>query len=206
MGQKADPIIIDSSGALEEAVPIFRGGGIIAFPTETFYGLCVDPFNAEAVKALFRLKGRPPGNPIPLIISDYPMLKRVALEVPPLAEGLIKRFWPGPLTIIFKARPELPSGLTAGTGTIAVRVSGSGVAARLSRALDSPVTATSANPSGRKPPLEAAEVLAYFNGAIDMLIHGGRLPGKKGSTVVDATGEKLVIVREGEIPSSEITA
>ncbi len=199
------PLILDASSDLTEAIGIFRGGGIIAFPTETFYGLCVDPFNETAVKKLFILKGRPFESPVSIIIKDAGMLKKVAGEVTPLAGTLMKRFWPGPLTIVFKAKPKVPPLLTANTGKIAARVSSDPVCRRLVDILASPITATSANPSGKRPPATAKEVLDYFNGAIDLLIDGGKLPGKKGSTIVDASGERIEVIREGEIPIKEIT-
>lgn len=199
------PVIIPADGDYGAAIEIFRSGGIIAYPTETFYGLCVDPFNREAVDALYRLKGRPSASPIPLIIGSADMLGLVAEDVTPLAKALIERFWPGPLTLVLKAKKELPDALTASTGTIGVRLSGSGAARRLSMMLSSPITSTSANPSGKRPPVSSSEVLGYFGGSIDLLIDGGVLGGAKGSTIVDARGDLPVIIREGEIPSTELT-
>ncbi|MCL4873179.1 threonylcarbamoyl-AMP synthase [bacterium] len=190
----------DYSGATE----VFRAGGVIAYPTETFYGLCVDPFNENAVETLYQIKGRPLSSPIPLIIGDAGMLGSVASIITPLAHKLIQKFWPGPLTLVLKAGPGLPLRLTAGTGTIGVRLSGSALAQRLSKTLSSPITSTSANPSGRPPATRPEEVLSYFDGSIDILIDGGALKGGKGSTIVDATGERPIVIREGEIPSSLI--
>ena len=204
MTEKGSPLILNASSTLDAAREVFKRGGVIAYPTETFYGLCVDPFNEEAVERLFTLKGRTAKNPVSVIIPDVSMLEKVAVEVTPLARTLIKRFWPGPLTVIFKARPNVPALLLGSTGKIGVRVSSSPVAKRLSETLSSPITATSANPSGSPPPASAEEVLAYFNGSIDVLIDGGRLPGRLGSTVVDATGESLAVVRAGEVPTEEI--
>ena len=198
------PRIFSAEDDYSPAIEPFRAGGIIAYPTETFYGLCVDPFNELAIKALYEVKGRPPASPMPLIIGEASMLSSVVSEISPQAQKLINRFWPGPLTIVFRARPGLPSILTAGTGTIAVRLSGSPCARRLSSTLSSPITSTSANPSGSPPATKAAGVLSYFDGSIDILIDGGGLKGMKGSTIVDATGERLVVLREGEIASSEI--
>lgn len=198
------PLILGADSPLDAALEAFKRGGITAYPTETFYGLCVDPFNKKAIEDLFSLKGRSEKNPVSVIVADKEMLGSVVEDIPTKAELLIKKFWPGPLTIIFKAHPSVPSELTANTGKIGVRVSGSPVSTRLSLALGSPITATSANPSGKKPPVTAKEVIDYFDGSIDVLIDGGRLPGKSGSTIVDITGEKAVIIREGEIPSSEV--
>lgn len=198
------PLILNAFAALDEALRAFKRGGVIAYPTETFYGLCVDPFNKEAVKKLFTLKGRSPKNPISVIISDVSMLDEIAAGVTPAASALMKRFWPGPLTIIFKASSKVPAELLGSTGKIGVRVSGSAVARRLSETLSSPITATSANPAGKSPPNAPEEVIGYFNGTIDILIDGGRLPGRSGSTVVDASGEGIRVVREGEVPAEEI--
>ncbi|MEK6759045.1 MAG: L-threonylcarbamoyladenylate synthase [Deltaproteobacteria bacterium] len=194
------PIILGASSLWEEAPALFASSGIIAYPTETFYGLCVNPFDRVAIKKLFALKGRPPEKPITLIVRDREMLDRVASGITPLAERLMERFWPGPLTIIFNARADVPAELTGGTGTLGVRVSASPVATRLSALLDSPITATSANPTDKDAPTDPQDVVGYFDGEIDMLIDGGRLAGKKGSTIVDARGGSLVIFREGEIP------
>lgn len=203
MGEER-PLIIPADGDYSTAREIFRAGGIIAFPTETFYGLCVDPFNIKAIESLYRLKGRPASSPIPLIIGSMRMLELVAGELTPIAKKLITRFWPGPLTLVLKAKQELPDTLTAFSGTIGVRLPGSQWARRLSETLSSPITSTSANPSGENPPVSAEAVLKYFGGYIDLLIDGGRLAGTKGSTIVDARGDRIVIIREGEIPSSEL--
>ena len=198
------PLIINADADYTPAIEIFMAGGIIAYPTETFYGLCVNPFNADAVQALYRLKGRPSSSPMPLIIGGISMIRFVAKELPPQAVKLMKRFWPGPLTIVLKAADSLPASVTAGTGTIGVRLPGCPRARRFSNTLGFPITSTSANPSGEKPPVTAEEVADYFNGSISLLIDGGRLKGTAGSTIVDATGDALKLIREGEIPSHEI--
>ncbi len=202
--EKSEPIILGPDDDYYPAAEIFLAGGVIAYPTETFYGLCVDPFNAGAVEALYRLKDRPPSSPMPLIIGGISMLRFVTSDLPAHAKKLMKRFWPGPLTIVLTATEHLPAAVTAGTGTVAVRLSGNPLARRLSNTFGSPITSTSANPSGKKPPVTAEEVANYFNGSIGMLIDGGKLKGTLGSTIVDASGSELKILREGEIPSSEI--
>lgn len=204
MPKSDSPLILKASCALDEAREVFRRGGVIAYPTETFYGLCVDPFNTEAVERLFTLKGRSARSPVSVIISDLSMLEEVAVEVTADSKTLMKKFWPGPLTLIFKARPNVPPELLGSTGKIGVRVSSNPIAQRLSQALSSPITATSANPAGRTPPVSAEEVLGYFDGSIDILIDGGRLKGRLGSTVVDASGDGLKVVRVGEVPIEEI--
>src|SRR3990167_9776167 len=178
---------------------IFKKGGIIAYPTETFYGLGVDPFNEAAIKKLFELKGRGSDKPVSILIKDKKMLLEVAEEIPLLAEKLIKKFWPGPLTIIFKAKKSIPSLLTGGTGKIGVRISSNPITQKLLEEIDSPITATSANPSGKKSPVTAKEVMDYFGDKIDLVLDGGVLYGKLGSTVIDVTEGELTVIREGEI-------
>ncbi|MBI5560362.1 MAG: threonylcarbamoyl-AMP synthase [Deltaproteobacteria bacterium] len=190
---------------LAPAVDSYRKGGVIAFPTETFYGLGVDPFNEEAVERLFALKKRPPDKPVSLIIKDWKMLGDIAAEAPQVAVELAKKFWPGPLTIIFKAK-NLPEILIAKTGRIGVRVSNNPIARDIISATGSPITATSANPSGKPPAKTPEAVLGYFDGNIDILIDGGELKGRFGSTIIDVTGNHAVIVREGEIPAEKILA
>jgi len=194
----------DSPAALAVAKAIVEQGGIIAYPTETFYGLGVDPYNEDAVKRLFELKGRGFDKPISLLVKDEAMLQQVAADIPPVARELIGRFWPGPLTIIFKASPQLPPLLTASTGKIGVRVSGNPTTQKLLDAIERPITTTSANPTGRKSPVTAGEVAGYFNGNLDLILDGGELPGRLGSTVVDVTGGRAVILREGEIGAEKI--
>lgn len=198
------PLIIDGDADYTPAIEIFMAGGIIAYPTETFYGLCVNPYNEDAVQALYKLKGRPSSSPMPLIIGGISLIRFVAKELPPQAVQLMKHFWPGPLTIVLKAADILPASITAGTGTVGVRLPGCARARRFSNTLGFPITSTSANPSGSKPAVSAKEVLEYFDGSIAAIIDGGVLEGKKGSTIVDATGEKPVLIREGVIPSSKI--
>ena len=185
---------------------IFKEGGMIAYPTETFYGLGVDPFNEAAVNKLFKLKARDPDKPISILIKDEKMLLELVEEIPSSAEILRKKFWPGPLTIIFKAKKIIPSVITGNTGKIAVRISSNPITQKLLEIIDSPITTTSANPSGKKSPVTAGEVADYFGDKIDLIIDGGLLSGKLGSTIVDATEEKLKVIREGEIPIKTVLA
>ncbi|GMR05115.1 MAG: hypothetical protein BMS9Abin23_1051 [Thermodesulfobacteriota bacterium] len=204
MQRPVKKILVRASDAPDRAIAILRNGGIVAYPTETFYGLGADPFNMDAVKRLFALKGRPPEKPLPLIIKDRPMLSGLVEEVPRPAEILIKRYWPGPLTIIFMAKENVPESITAGSGKVAVRVSSGEACRLLLEGFNSPLTSTSANPSGKAPARSAGEVLEYFNGSIDLLIDGGGLAGELGSTIVDVTGGRPCIVREGAVPTQEI--
>jgi L-threonylcarbamoyladenylate synthase len=203
------PVIISSVDYLDEAIKALRRGLIVAYPTETFYGLAVDPFNEDALRSLFHLKGRAFTEPVSVIIGDKSMLSSIVKEVTPLAERLIEEFWPGPLTLVFNASPDIPALLTgrvqAEQGpTIGVRVPGCETARRLSMEFGGPVTATSANPSGGKSPVKLSEVIDYFDGLLDIAIDGGTLTGALGSTVADVTGEKIGIIRAGEIENSRL--
>jgi L-threonylcarbamoyladenylate synthase len=201
---KKETLIIKPASPLDPVIQIIRKGGVIAYPTETFYALGVDPFNVGAVEKLVKLKARPASKPISIIIKDVSVLKDVTREVPPVAGPLMERFWPGPLTIVFKAMDGLPIALTGESGTIGVRVSANPTAGRLAAGLSGAITATSANPSDEEPPVTAGEVLGYFDGEIDALIDGGRLPGKNASTIVDVTGGMVEVLRAGAIPKAEI--
>ena len=200
---KAEGVSLSKS-VREQILNAFKRGGIIAYPTETFYGLGVDPFNETAIKRLFELKGRDSDKPISILVKDTKMLLTVVEEIPPLAEKLIKRFWPGPLTIVFKAKKTISLALTANTGKIGVRISGNQIAQKLLETIDSPITTTSANPSGKKSPVTASEVIGYFGDKIDLILDGGMLYGKLGSTIVDVTEGDLKVIRQGEISVEQL--
>jgi len=189
---------------LARALKLLKEGRVLAFPTETFYGLACDGKNEEAVENLFLIKGRSFGKPIPVIIADREALSGIAAQVPRAAEALMGAFWPGPLTLVLKALPGISPRLTAGSGKIGVRLSSHPLARELARGLGGPVTATSANLAGERECSSAAEVLAALGDRIDGVIDGGRTPGGKGSTLVDVTGEPPVILREGVIPPDRI--
>ena len=187
---------------LGKAVRILNSGGIVAFPTETFYGLGVK-FDMEAsLKRLYELKKRPKEKPMPLIIGSRASLSMIAASVNEMAESLMDKFWPGPLTLLLKAKEGLSSCLTADTGRVAVRIPGESFALHLAREAGFPITATSANPSGMPPAEDADAVIRYFGKEVDMVIDGGRTAGGLPSTIVDAAGESIKIVREGVIARS----
>ena len=193
-----------SAELFSRAVDALKRGEVIVFPTETFYGLGADAFDETAVERVVALKGRSPENPIPLIISDREMLESVVGDIPPAAQKLMERFWPGPLTLVLSAKRNLPASLLNHNGGVGVRISSHPLANRLARELGRPLTATSANPSGREPARTVDQALAYFSDKIEIFLEGGRLEGKKGSTVMDVSQDKIRIVREGEIPSEEL--
>jgi L-threonylcarbamoyladenylate synthase len=184
--------------AYEEIVFLVRSGGVIAFPTDTAYGLGTDPFNDAAIDRIFRIKGRPDAKPILLVVSSIDMAESVA-EPDEVFYDLAKRFWPGPLTLILRAAETVPSKLTAGTKTIGVRWPVADFATELVNRLGTPVTATSANRSGLAAAITAEEVRAQLGDSVDALIDGGELPARGGSTVLDLTADAPVVLREGPI-------
>lgn len=192
--------------ALAPAVEILKCGGVVAYPTETFYGLGVDAFNHEGIKKIFAIKGRPFVQPLLILIPDEGYLSDCVAEVPEKARILMERFWPGPLTLVFPASPRLPSLLTAGTRKIALRISLDPVARALTSAFAGPITSTSANISGGTSPSTAQEVILQLEGMVDLIIDGGKTPGQGPSTIVDVTFSWPRLVREGVVPFSEISS
>jgi len=184
---------------MEESMDTLRKGGIIAYPTESFYALGVNAIDEDAVRRVFELKGRPVDKPLPLIVGDMNVLKSIVREVPSQAEGLILRHWPGPLTLIFNAIEEIPVLLTAGTGRIAVRMPGHGFALTLAKRVNLPITATSANPSSLPPATKADGVRRYFGEGVDLIVDAGETPGGRPSTIVDVTVQPPRIIRQGRL-------
>ena len=194
---RGDPSAPDPA-ALATAAAALRGGGVVAFPTETFYGLGAAARIPAAVRRVRELKARPAGQPLLLLVDSVAMAESVA-EVTGEARRLMARHWPGALTLVLRARPDLPDEVTAGTGTVGVRLSPHPVARGLVAALGEPVTAPSANPSGREPPTSAATVLAYFGDALDAVLDGGTTPGGEPSTVLDLTATPPRLLRQGAV-------
>lgn len=184
--------------ALGAAVDVLRKGGIAAYPTETFYGLGAKFDIPSALERLHALKRRPAEKAMPLIVGGREALQAVALEINAAALGLMERHWPGALTILLPARPGLSPHISS-NGRVAVRVPGESFALALARAAGFPITATSANPSGMPPAVTAGEVERYFRGDIDLLIDGDEAPGGEPSTVVDVSGGRITVVREGRV-------
>jgi L-threonylcarbamoyladenylate synthase len=189
---------------IDEAVALLKKGGVIAFPTETLYGLGADARNEAAIEKIFGIKGRDFKNPILVVIGDARHLESFAGEVPDEARRLMERFWPGPLTIVFRAAPSVSPKLTAGSGKIGIRLTSHPVAMEISKRLGGPVTATSANLSGAPECSSALEVLSQLEGKLDGVIDGGHTPGGKGSTIVDVTVYPPKVLREGMILPSLI--
>ncbi len=186
-----------------EARGLLRTGGLLALPTETFYALAVNPFDEAALTRLFRVKGRPPGTPVLVLITGPEMLPQVALQAPPAFRRLV-HLWPGPLTLILPAKPDLPPLLTGGTGTIGVRQPGQPLARRLLAALGFPVTGTSANRSGQPPLTAAAAVARDLGPEVDLILEAGPTPGGRPSTIVDLTVSPPRLVRAGAISTATL--
>ena len=183
---------------------VVSSGGVIAFRTDTFYGLGADPLNAAAVKRVWELKGREEGKPILLLISDPQEVTRFVSSPTQIFSELANRFWPGPLTLIGVAQARLPPELTAGTGTIGLRLPNDKRVRDLVRICGGALTATSANPSQKPPARTASEVRNYFGDKLDFIIDDGEVKVSAPSTVVDATGTVARIVREGLITQEQM--
>lgn len=184
---------------LAEAAATLRAGGLVAFPTETFYGLGAAALSERAVARVFDVKGRLAGKPILVLVDSIGMVESVVSTVPAAARALMARHWPGALTLILPARAGLPRPLTGDTGTIGVRLSPHPVARALVRALGEPITAPSANPAGLPPPTSAAGVLAHFDRIIELVLDGGETGGGEASTVVDTTTDPPCVLRQGPV-------
>jgi L-threonylcarbamoyladenylate synthase len=180
-------------------------GALAVFPTETLYGLGADARSEAAVERLVAVRGREAGKPILVLVCDVAMAETIAAEVPDGARKLAARFWPGPLTLVMRARPGLPAALTAGSGTIGVRAPGHPVAAAIVDALGGPVTAPSANPPGKEPPRCLDDARAYFGDRVDAYVDGGELPGG-GSTVASVEGGELRVLRAGVLSEAALRA
>ena len=192
-------ILLPTTAALEEAAALLRAGGVVAFPTETVYGLGANGFDPAACAKIYEAKGRPSDNPLILHIAHRAMLDEVALDVPEMAERLLAAFAPGPLTLVLRRRDAVPLGITGGLATVGVRMPENDVALALIRAAGVPLAAPSANTSGRPSPTTAQAVLDDLAGRIPLILDGGPCRFGVESTIVDVTGEAAVILRPGAI-------
>ncbi|OGQ22467.1 MAG: threonylcarbamoyl-AMP synthase [Deltaproteobacteria bacterium RIFCSPLOWO2_02_FULL_44_10] len=193
-----------SEELIEQAVTFLRDGQVIAYPTETIYGLGADVFNEKAVKNIYALKARDVGLPISILISDLAMLRQCASSVSDQALKLARTFWPGALTILFPASKLISKTYVTNTGKVGIRISSHPIASAIVRAFGRPITTTSANPSDYPPSLTAKHVLKYFGNKIPCIIDGGEYEPSRGSTVVDVAEESMRIIREGAIPAEDL--
>jgi L-threonylcarbamoyladenylate synthase len=185
--------------ALSNAKDVILSGGVVALPTESFYGLAVSVMDENAVQRLMLIKKRPEKNPILILISAVDELDRYVLQAPPVAAKLIRRFWPGGLTLVFQGRKSLSPMLTSGTGQIGVRLSSHPLPTELARLAGVAITGTSANVSGESPCRSASEVMKALGHDVDLVIDGGEAQGGKPSTVLDITVQPPEILREGMV-------
>lgn len=186
-------------GVLGRAASVLRGGGLIAFPTETVYGLGANAKDAAAVARIFEAKGRPATNPVIVHVAEADEILNVGENLSETGKILAQRFWPGPLTLVLPKRADIPPIVTANGPTVAVRCPSHPIARELIRAAGVPVAAPSANRSTELSPTRAEHVLASLNGRIDMILDGGPCPGGLESTVVDVTGPRPRVLRHGLI-------
>jgi len=188
---------------LERAAGVLRAGGLVAYPTDTVYGLAALPADDAAVERLFAAKGRPAERAMPLLIASPADLASVAADVPEVAQRLMRAFWPGALTVVLRRAPAFRSPAIAGD-TVGVRVPDHPVPRELVWLLGSPITGTSANLSGRPEALTAYDVREQLGDTVDLVIDGGRCPGGRPSTVVDCAVEPSRVLREGAISREEL--
>jgi len=184
---------------LEEIAALLQRGGIIAYPTETIYGLGVDALNEEAIRRLFQVKARDARKPVSVLVKDIEMLDRLVSAIPPVARPIMENYWPGPVTIIFPASRAVPPNLTGESGNLGVRISPHPFVSRLFDFFHSPLTSTSANISGGRSLLEPEDILRTFGPRIDLVIDMSEPIGDKASTVVDVTDGEPRIVRKGAV-------
>jgi L-threonylcarbamoyladenylate synthase len=196
-------IYSDDEETRERAARVVAAGGIIAFRTDTFYGLGADPFNAASLSALNELKGRE-GKPVLVLVSDLAFTKRLVARKSRAFDALAARHWPGALTLVAAARREVPELLTAGTGTVGVRLPGDVEARAIVRACGGALTATSANPSGLPPARTALEAARYFPDGLGLIVDGGAARTELPSTVLDVSGARPRLIREGVVRVREL--
>jgi L-threonylcarbamoyladenylate synthase len=196
-------IVKDGEEARERAAQVIAAGGVVAFRTDTFYGLGADPFNPDAVRRVNELKGRD-GKPILVVISDASEAERFIINRSKLFDAICTRHWPGALTIVVDAKPEVPEELTAGSGTVGLRLPDDEAVRSFIRECGGALTATSANLAGAPPARTAEEVAHFFPEGIDLIVDGGAARGEKPSTVLDIGCSPPHLIREGAITQSDL--
>jgi len=199
---KTEIITASSTDAIQQALEVLQSGRLVAFPTDTVYGVGALALDGKAVESIYTAKDRPIEKAIPILIGDAEDITKISSEVPPMAKKLAKRFWPGPLTLIVPKHLGLPDSVSA-TNTVGVRVPDHLVARSVLHAAG-PMAVTSANLSGQPSPSTAEEVFTQLNGRIALILDGGKTPGGVPSTLVDCTGSQPIVVREGPISLNQI--
>jgi L-threonylcarbamoyladenylate synthase len=192
--------------SIERAALSLRRGGVVAIPTDTLYGLAVDPFNATAVARVFAIKGRSGERALPVVAADLAQVRAWIGEMGPLATRLAEQFWPGPLTLVMRAPQTLAPGVRGDRETVGVRVPANVVTRALCAACARPLTATSANLSGEPATADPHNVATTLADCLDVLLDAGPTPGGPASTVVDVTGAEPQLIRSGAVPWDEVRA
>lgn len=190
--------------SIEEAANIIKNGGLVAFPTETVYGLGANGLDEGAVSKIFKAKGRPQDNPLILHVHSMEQIKDLVIEIPQIAITVMEEFWPGPLTILFKRSNRVPDIITAGLDTVALRMPKNDIALSLIRESNCPIAAPSANISGRPSPTSSSHVIQDLMGKVDMIIDGGMTGIGLESTVLDLSGDMPMILRPGGVTLEEL--
>ena len=190
--------------ALARAVEALQRGQVVAFPTDTVYGVGAHAFLPDAVTRLYTVKKRPSHLPIPLLLAEAEEMEAVCTQIPPLAWRLAERFWPGGLSLVLPRAPTVPDVVTAGGETVAVRLPDHDLVRELIRRLGAPLAATSANIHGQPPPVTAEEVAAQLNGRIPLILDGGPCPGGVASTVLDLTVSPPRVLRPGPVTAAQL--
>ena len=191
---------------IQAAAEVIRSGGIVAFPTRCLYGLAADALSMKAVNRIFTVKQRSEKNPILVLVDDLAQLEQLVKRIPPIASDLIDHFWPGKITLVFEAGDNLPVNLTAGSGKIGIRMPGHAVARALVKAVQGPITGTSANLSGKPGCFRIDDLQPQLARGLDFILDAGILKGGAGSTVVDVSADAVQILREGEISAQALFA
>lgn len=196
---KIDPVQPDFDALCTVAHEILHGR-VIIYPTDTVYGIGADACNSLAVERVFEIKKRDPGKPILILVNSVEMASRLVASIPDYARALIAKFWPGPITLVFRASPSLPVRLTGGTGAIGIRYPQHLFCLKVLQICNRPITSTSANISGEEQPLSLDEIAKTFDPRVDLIVDAGDLLSTQPSTVLDVTGFSPKLLREGAIP------
>ena len=195
-------LLAGDAESIQRALEILRKGGLVAFPTDTVYGLGAPAFDGKAVESIYLAKDRPIEKSIPVLIGDDTDLEKLSADISDVVRSLVSRFWPGPLTVIVPKKPTLPESIST-TATVGVRVPDHPMARKLLRAAG-PMAVTSANISGQPSAVTAQEVFDQLSGRIELILDGGKTPGGVPSTLVDCTASEIKVLREGPITLEQI--
>ena len=201
MGNK---VSLDIQKKIKQGITILKEGGLVAYPTDTVYGLGACANLTDAVERIYQVKQRPLNMPLPLLMADISQIDEFIKSISPVARLLINHFLPGALTLVLPASDNVPDIITGGDKSVAIRVPAHPVPVALTKGLGFPIVGTSANISSMPSPLTANDVRSQFGEKVDLIIDGGRCPGGKESTIVDVTGKDVIIIREGAISRQEL--